>query len=179
MWQVLQARFGGMNWEIAKHRNRSAEAPSWLHPWQDAAGSPPALLALARFSPWVPKHPKGSNSASLRSQSAHIPQLRRPRHTNSCAVDLRNVLAATSQQFAIPLFVAYKIQSLQTGRRHHSNPSMTFCWIASPEPWLPSRSRDRDVMADFPSLYQESVAGPHSICGSACALRKDHDYSRV
>ncbi len=157
MWQVLQARFEDMDWEIARHRSRSAEAPSWLLPWQDVAGSPQALRALARFSPWVPKHPKARNTASPRSRSANIPQLRRPRHTNSCAVDLRNVLAATSQQqFAILLFVAYKIQSMQTGRRHHRNQSMTFCRIASPEPWFCYQSRDRDAMADFPSLDEET-----------------------
>ena len=96
--EVLQARFGDKNWEIARCRNRPAEAPSWLHSWRDAAVSPPAVCALARFSPRAMKHPKRRYSASPRSQSASIRQLKRPQRTNSCAVHLRNVLAVTSQE---------------------------------------------------------------------------------
>src|SRR5580700_4249785 len=112
--EVPQAQCGDKNWEIVRDRNKPAEAPSWPHPCRDAAVSPPALCALARSSPWAPKHSTKRNNASPRSQSASIRQPKRPPRTKSCVVDLRNVLAVTSQeQFPIQSSVAYKIQPLQ------------------------------------------------------------------
>jgi hypothetical protein len=129
--EAQPGRYADMNWAPEASRIALLAASSWSHSWSDVADHAPATNVCARSWPNM-KSSEPNNSEWQHSPPAQLPPRRRRLHSNSCAIDLRDLSVATFQNYSATYLL---LQSKSEGKRR-SVTSVTVSLIHRTFGWL-------------------------------------------